>query len=197
MTSKQVKELGEQVLEDFKSGRGVTGLMTPDVYQNGNDWSKETPQRAPRTFKSKTGEVLPLRTIPAMIVRQLYADEGGKPEIPMVDVTIAKRTIKQANDKDPDYLKALDKWEEDRGFRIMVYILTRGVCVDPGKQDIERLREFFPSSSLAQLKYAWILELLQDDDEAGDLMDAILGQTVPTEGGIEQAEAAFPGEDQQ
>lgn len=167
-----------------------------NVVNGAKDWIKETPKQTPRTYTTQTGVVWPLRGIPAMLVRQLYNDQTGKPEPPVVDVTYGKKTVQEPNEKDPDYIKALDKWNETLSFRIMVYVLTRGVCDEPGKIATERLREFFPGATDSERKYAWILESFDSDEEAGIMMNVILGQTVPTEGGIRAAEDTFPGDDQ-
>lgn len=179
------------VIETAKTAKRVRDKV--DRIMNGDqDWTEQTPKR--REFTTSAGATLPLRGIPAMLVRQLYADETGKPKPPIVEVTYGKKTVKETNEHDPDYLAAMAAWTEARNFRIMVYVVARGVCLDPNKTESEHLAAFFPGSNVAERKYAWILEMLDNDEEAAALMMTILGQTVPTEKGIRDAEDRFPGD---
>ncbi len=150
-----------------------------------------------RTYTTKQGATLPLRPIPSMIIKQLDGDQSGMPKPPMVEIPYGKKIVKEPNEHDPEYKAALEQWQNDKSERIMAYVITRGVCADPGAADIERLREFSPGLTDARLKFAWVLEQLEDENEMAELMIVIMGQTAPTEKGIRDAEATFPGDDQQ
>lgn len=149
-----------------------------------------------RTFTTSKGVVWPLQGIPAMLIRQLVTDEKGKPLPPIVDVNYGKKTVKESNPLDPAYKEALKEWEVQHNARIMIFVLTRGVKRNPDKAALEWLTEFFPASTDSERKYAWILESMEGDIEAGEMMNAILGITTPTERGIRDAEAIFPGDGQ-
>jgi hypothetical protein len=153
-----------------------------------------------RIYKTRSGTVLPLRPIPAMVIRQLGNAQDEKPVPPVVEVTIGggktAKKIKEVNENDPDYLAALQNWDVIRNERIVTYIITRGVCLEPSKADIERLRMFAPGLSDVQLKFTWILELLEDDKEIAALTSKIMGQTAITEQGLRDAEATFPGDNE-
>jgi hypothetical protein len=151
------------------------------------------------TYTTKQGVVFALRPIPALLIRQLQNNQSGRPQPPVVESAVGpqKKKVKETNVNDPDYLAALQAWEEERQEKFIAYIFSRGVVDDPSEEDQERLREFLPDTSAAMLKYTWILEHMSDDAELGPFAEAIMGQTVPTAGGISQAEERFQRDGEQ
>lgn len=150
-----------------------------------------------RSYTTRQGVTIPLRPIPSMIIKQLNADTSGKPKPPVVETTVGTKKIKEINEHDPDYKAALQTWENDKNERMMIYVISRGVCMEPTAQDIERLHEVAPGLTETRLKFTWVLEWLEDEREMAELMIVIMGQTSPTEQGIRDAESTFQGDDQQ
>lgn len=146
-----------------------------------------------RTYTTRRGVVLTLRPIPLTLIRQIKNDKWGMPQPPVETVRIGpkKTPVKQTNPDDPAYKLAFAKWEEDCNFRFLAYVFTRGIETEPDPADVERLQEFTPGASPALLKNAWIMEQLADDDEMGTLAELIMGQTMPTQEGVNEAEAEF------
>jgi len=150
-----------------------------------------------RTHILADGTVLELRPISSMVVHYLNTSTKGKPEAPLQDVPTRKgKKRKEPNPDDPDYQKALTEWGTDKSFRMMKYLICKGISSDPPEDEEEALRAFFPDESADELRYIWVFEKLGDDEKAsGALIDAILGQTTVTEEGLAEAEAIFPTED--
>lgn len=155
--------------------------------------------RNPHMYTTKQGVVFELRPISALLIRQLQNDRFGMPQPPVVESKVGpqKRIVKEANPNDPDYTAALAAWEENKNERLIIYIMTRSICDQPTSADTERLREFLPGGTEAQIKYAWVLEHLLDDNELADLAEIIMGQMVPTQKGISVAEERFSGDGEQ
>lgn len=149
----------------------------------------------PRTFTSRRGAIFNLRPINSLVIYQLRNDRYGEPQPPLVEVAVGPKgqKRKEVNPDDPDYLERRRKWEEARGNNFIKYVWERGVTDQPPADDLKRLKEFLPHASASDLKYMWIAEQM-DDDEIGDLTEAITAQTAPTEAGIAEAEATFPSE---
>lgn len=148
-------------------------------------------------FVTSTGSELTLRPIPSLILERLYNATAGKPEkpkVPMVEVTIGKsHKTKEENPNDPDYKAALEQyekdlnaWEQAKGTRIMMYLLTAGVAGTPPEEFVTDHRFFFPDATTSEMKYIWVASQIPDDDlEALNL--AITGQTKPTAKGLEES----------
>lgn len=152
-----------------------------------------------RTYTTRAGVTLKLRPISSMVIYQLQNDKWGMPQPPIVTVKLGPnaKPSKQTNPDDPEYKEALEAWQRERGNRFVKYVWDRGILDKCPKEDSERLREFLPGGTEADIHYTWICEQLADDDEIGELTDAIIGQTAPTEAGIAEAEATFPGNSEQ
>jgi hypothetical protein len=75
----------------------------------------------------------------------------------------------------------------------MRYVLTEGVEENPPKDFIKRYKElYFPDATTDELKYLWVASFVPDQDDVSLLMRAIMGQTIPTSEGLEEAAATFP-----
>lgn len=152
-----------------------------------------------RTYTTRAGVTLTLRPISSMVIYNLQNDQWGKPQPPVVTVKLGPnaKPTKQTNPDDPEYLEALELWTRERGNRFIKYVWDRGIVNKPSKEDAARIKQFLPGGTEADIHYMWICEQLGDDDEIGDLTDAITGQTAPTEAGIAEAEATFPSNGEQ
>lgn len=175
------------------TGNDLAQVNPVEFFEQANAGASVVIENGQRFYRTQGGELLPLRAIPAMVIRQLNSDESGKPQPPIVTVKIGGKTSKEVNDNDPDYKAALEQWDRDRNERIMMYVLVRGVALEPEPDDQERLLEFSPGLTKSRLKYTWVLEKLSGEIEMAELMSVIMGQTVPTETGIRAAEEQFPG----
>lgn len=149
-----------------------------------------------RTYTTGLGITFTLRPVPAMVIRRLNNDTYGKPQPPKVSVTMPNgQTIEELNPNDPDYVAALSEWKQGQSEKAIAYIWTLGICAEVPELDKERLLEFMPGATPTDLKFAWILEQLSNESEIGALTKVIVSQTVPTEDGVREAEATFPGND--
>jgi hypothetical protein len=153
--------------------------------------------KAERTYKTRgSGVTYRLRPINAMALYQLQNDKWGLPQPPVVEVGIGGKgkRHKEANPDDPEYKEKLRLWEQERGNRFIKYVIIKGIEDEPGRAEIDRLKEFLPGGSASDLKYLWVTETLEGEDEIGDIVGAIVGQTIPTEEGVAEAEATFPSD---
>jgi hypothetical protein len=94
----------------------------------------------------------------------------------------------------PNIKKSCASGEQERGNRFIKYVIIKGIEDEPGRAEIDRLKEFLPGGSASDLKYLWVTETLEGEDEIGDIVGAIVGQTIPTEEGVAEAEATFPSD---
>jgi hypothetical protein len=152
-----------------------------------------------RIFVARDGTEVRLKPISRLILERLYNDVSGKPSVPKVEVEIAgthKRL--EDNPENPAYKTALANWEGARNLRITRYFLTHGVADNAPDTFVKEYREFFPNADDNEMRYLWMVDLLgEENQEDWQLItQAITGQTAPTAKGIEQAEAAFPGNGQ-
>jgi len=152
-----------------------------------------------RIFVARDGTEVRLKPISRLILERLYNHTDGKPPVPKVEVEIAgHHTRMEENPEDPAYKEALENWEGERNLRITRYFLTHGVADNAPDSFVEEYREFFPNANDNEMRYLWMVQLLGEEEREDWklITQAITGQTAPTAKGIEQAEAAFPGDSQ-
>ncbi len=149
-----------------------------------------------RTVTFEDGPTLKLLKLSSLVVERIQSDEKGKPQIPVLEVTYADgQKGQETNANDPEYLLADARWRMGKSYLLMRYVLTEGIAGKPPKEFIKRYRElYFPEASDDELKYMWVASLLPDQDDIAVLMRAIMGQTIPTGEGLEEAAATFPGD---
>jgi hypothetical protein len=144
-------------------------------------------------YVTRSGIELALVKVPYLVLERLLNDKSGRPKPPIVEVTIAgKYKNREANPNDPDYKQALGEWESEYQFRLFRYLFSKGVQCDVPSEFVKEHLEFFPGSSEAFLQYLFVCTLLEDDpDEIAALSDAIMGQTMPTQSGLEVSADQF------
>lgn len=170
-------------------------MNEPDM--NSSNGVKEPPYLDPakREFHCSNGTVWKLssRTFNPLIVMQIQSN--GRPEVPKVEVTLlGKHKQLQDNPNDPAYKTALEQWHIQANTRVMQYIFGTGInSGEIPDEFVEEYLEYVPNAKNAEIKYAYITSMTPTDD-IGALMDAIMGETEPTEKGMQQVAQSFPGD---
>lgn len=171
---------------------------------------------ARRVFVTVSGAELGFKAIPPLILERLLSEsERGKPKPPlvepgslddeptykdkpkppMVEVTIGgKHKVMQAHPNDVDYQAQLAAWTKEQQFLIFRYLFSAGIAVAVPADFEADHREFFPNVSTAYMKYLYVASLIPDDEDLVVLSQLIMGQTIPTQAGLEDAAATFPSE---
>lgn len=144
-------------------------------------------------YVTRSGIELELVKVPYLVLERLMNDKSGRPKPPIVEVTIAgKYKHREPNPNDEGYKQALAEWESEYQFRLFRYLFSQGVRCDVPSEFVKTHLEFFPGSSDAFLQYLWVCTLLEDDaDEIAALSDAIMGQSMPTQSGLQDAANGF------
>lgn len=149
-------------------------------------------------YITRSGVELELVKVPYLIIERLWNDKSDKPKPPIVEVMVAgKSKRREANPNDPAFIQATKEWESEHQFRIFRYLFSKGVRCDVPNEFVKEHLEFFPNASDSFLQYLWVCTLLEEDeDEIAALSDAIMGQTQPTQSGLEASADRFqrPGE---
>lgn len=110
-----------------------------------------------------------------------------KPRIPMKEVVLlGKHKQMEATPNDPAYLALLAEWEARQNIAVMIYLFTVGVKGKPSDEFIEEYRVLFPDAKDTLMKYLWVCSQMPDDD-ANLLREAIMGKTLPTTEGLNEA----------
>lgn len=166
------------------------------IAQNGHEGAAALPRVDPvrGVFLASNGNVIPLsgKEINYLILQQIQ--NQGKPAIPKREVTIGgKYKQVEENPQDPAYLKALEDWHSETGIRAGRYLFTVGVKGQPDAAFWEEYADFFPDATTSEKKYLWVCSLVPNDD-LPRLIEAIMGQTMPTEKGLEQSAESFRSE---
>lgn len=152
-----------------------------------------------RQFVTRDGVALDMQPVSKMIIERMYSDQSKKPKPPVVEVVLGGTyTSKQTNPDDPDYQKALANWQSEKNMRVLKYGLVHGIKNSPPAPFIEEYAEYFPDATEPDMKYLWVVSMLGPDGEDIPLItEAITGQTMPTEKGIEDSVDSFPSNGQE
>lgn len=140
-----------------------------------------------------TGRTFTLRPLNSFHLAYISSDTSGRPKPPVVQVGRGKRRRYEENPDDPGYVQRLKQWESQREIKGMMYVFAKGVADEPSEDELDDLRGFFPNANDSELKYLWVTGLI-DDSEAMGLMEAIVGQTDITKGGLNDSAERFPGD---
>lgn len=152
----------------------------------------------------RSGVVFDLQPISSLRLMRLYNNTSGKPvepEPPMVEVLIGgthKRLEPDPSDADYQlklelWSQEMEEWERVQREKILIYAFTQGIVVDVPSTFVDEAAFFIgDNASPLLIKYEYICSLIEDDD-IEFLMEAIVGQTVATSKGIEEAKSFFPG----
>lgn len=142
------------------------------------------------TQKGVTLTLVPVN--PAML--QGLSDLESRPEPPLIEVTIAGKHKQWITHYDSDgYQAALAAWQNREQFRIMVLTFCMGIADDPPAKWVKESLRYMPEleGKDRELKYRWVMSSI-DMEEMGSLMEALTGQTMPTQAGLEEAANSFP-----
>ncbi len=167
----------------------VTDVIAEDV-SHGLD-----PERG--AFFTLTGEELPLRPVHMFVVERYQAVlEKDKPKIPVIETDHGKDRPKgrEAHPNDPIYKEALEQWERNSGVLMMQFMVNVGVAKDAPVEDsdyLEAIAPYFEEMTPQVRKYFWVLSLLSGDAEAAALLEAIGGNAMPTQKGMDDAADSF------
>lgn len=147
------------------------------------------------TFTTSKGEVLAARMdvdVSATLLDRMRLQ--GKPEVPMVEVTvIGGRKQWQSNPQDPNYLAAVELFNNESNERIARYVLLHLLKSRPVPEEwLAVHREYFPGASEAELKFNWLSSRIGDTAEEWSAVTAFaLGRAIPTQEGLNEAAASF------
>lgn len=122
---------------------------------------------------------------------------GPRPEVPEVEVDYGKGRPKgvEKNPNDAAYRDAMMDWEFQQNIKVMMLVFNLGIAEGPSDDFAEIIAEIEPSFGPATIKYEWVLSTMSTDEEVSKLSELVLGQSIPTAEGVENAEAEFPGDD--
>lgn len=142
-------------------------------------------------FITSRGDEIQLsdKPVSALIIERLQSE--GKPKIPMVEVTLlGKHKQMEPFPEHAGYQARLKEWEADSNLAVLRYLFVVGVKGKPPAEFVEEQSSFFPAATDQDMKYLWVASLLGDDDLAA-FTEAVMGRTIPTTKGIEEAADSF------
>lgn len=113
------------------------------------------------TYLFDDGTEVTLQDIPPMMLMQTIQSEAGKPPVPIVEVDIRGHKRKQSNPDDPDYLVAVNRWEEAKNNRLVQLLILRGVADDPPDDFVDAYRSVLdPAAGIDEFKCLWVASLM-------------------------------------
>lgn len=148
-----------------------------------------------RTFATDGGLTIPLLFVNAMLIASIQSDISDKPKPPRVKVDLAGQSRYEENTDDPEYVERIDEWRSAQKIKTMRSLFALGTNIPPDAAWIAEFGSLMPDQSPQSLRVFWLLTQLTND-EAGELLEAIMSQSMPTEKGLELSAARFQSGDQ-
>lgn len=148
----------------------------------------------PFTFKDSKKTVLTRRVSPLLMLE--LRSSFPIPEPPTQEVDYGGEKVLEPNETHPDYLRAMQKYNDELKERAMRLLIRRGVVLnwtDDMKEELKDLREFWldefgkalpGSDDLAYVQFICVASP-QDLDE---LTNFIMARSQPTEAAIAEAQ---------
>lgn len=147
------------------------------------------------TYTADSGLVIPLLFVNAMLIAAIQSDLTGQPKPPIVTVELAGRQQREENTDDPEYVERITEWRSAQKIKTMRSLFALGTNIPADPQWVRDYGSLMPDQSAQALRVFWLLTRLTND-ESGELLEAIMSQSMPTEKGLELAGARFPSDDQ-
>lgn len=143
------------------------------------------------------GKVLKTKQIPNLRLMRVYNDRAGEPPAPTPPfkpmVYAGGITRDEPDPSDPDYLTAHAIWEEEHAQwniqkqqRLVMFVLLSGIDEPVPEGFAEEAEIFTPYQTTATIKYDYYTTLIPNEDLEW-AVEALVGRTLATEDGIEEA----------
>lgn len=121
-----------------------------------------------------------------------------KPTPPLNKVDYGNGEVLEPNEADPGYLQALEDYKQEVGNRNLRALIHLGVECEVDTAAVQALRDqmaMFGVTLDPDDKWVYIVDIaVTHTDEIAELRDAIMRKSQPTEGAVQDALAAFPGD---
>lgn len=155
---------------------------------------EETLQRtAIEGFQFEDGTLVHLRPIPPLVVNFITTSEAGKPQPPRVPIQRRGVTKMEPNPDDPAYQQALAAWGAAKEQRLLKLFVERGVREDVPPEVVEQYAQYLPDGAdISDIKFLWLADKMPTAQAVERFVEAVVSQTLATEKGIAESEAAFP-----
>jgi hypothetical protein len=144
------------------------------------------------TYQIKGGRRLHITALPPMLVWSIQA--ARRPNAPMVEMEGLGGVLMRTPDMtDPGYQAQLAEWEDLKQFRLARLLYLLGVQDNPTPQEAATIQTLLNEYDPTEVKFHWVASLFRSEDDLTGLMEAVFSLSIPTEEGMQDAEALFPG----
>lgn len=130
------------------------------------------------------------------MIYDLQSDAGKPVPDKMKEIKMAGGMVtKMPDTDDEDYKEAIKEWEIKKAVRYARTMILEAVKEWPPDEDIQ----YWVSVGFndpVDIKYYWIARKLINQELEHDFYQTIMGLSVPTDEGLDDAEATFPGDGQ-
>lgn len=153
-------------------------------------------KRRETTYAFPDHTVVTLQSVAAPMIYDLQSDAGKPVPDKMKEIKMAGGMVtKMPDTDDEDYKEAIKEWEIKKAVRYARTMILEAVKEWPPDEDIQ----YWVSVGFndpVDIKYYWIARKLINQELEHDFYQTIMGLSVPTDEGLDDAEATFPGDGQ-
>lgn len=148
------------------------------------------------------GRTIKTKEIPSLRLMRVYGDRTGEPvepTPPLKPMTYGGNITRDEPDPtDPEYVELHDRWEEahsawalGKNQRLIMFVLLSGIDepVPPGFE--EEVETFTPGASKASIRFDYYCTLIPNE-EVDWAVEALVGRTLATDKGVEEADKFLP-----
>lgn len=149
--------------------------------------------RRETTYQFPDGSEVTIWAVAAPLVYDIQSDAGKPAPETFREIKMAGGGVmKMPDTKDPAYQNALREWEIGKAVNFARTIILEGVKDWPPDDEIAYWMQVGVSNPV-EIKFRWIARKLINQRLEQDFYQTVMGLSMPTEDGVEDAEAAFPG----
>lgn len=150
-------------------------------------------------FRTSDGTILYLKGIPQVIYQRFldaWKFSNPHPSPPEHEIKRAKKMVWVPNPNDPYFKSQLDGWNQDQAVAISDFMIGRVVLNEPPEdfEVYEEIAALYGEISPKKRKIMWVETLMATGEEQQAFVEAAMSITMPTESGIKQSTARFPGD---
>jgi hypothetical protein len=145
-----------------------------------------------KEYTTPEGTVLEFRSVTQWAMLNFEKTwERSKPLPPLIKTEIGE----DYNPADERYKHELQMWTTDHVVAISRFVVRAGVVNPVPEQFMTETKAIYPEMTDDDIKVEWVYSLVGSQEEMAKFTEVVVGTTMPTEAGIEEASKSFRSED--
>jgi len=141
-------------------------------------------------FITPDGVVLELKQLNTLVLMHVFSPNRGKPKPPKIKVRLAGGHERyEDHAEDEAYLERVAEWQTGHSLQGLMFLFNYGILNMPPPEFHDQIADLYDEGlSTKDVKFLWVAGLAEKPQTQEALIEAIMGLSVPTEEGLDEAE---------